>query len=1096
MLRLICGDFGTGKTTKLYNMIREQVERKKPAYLLVPEQMTVKEEESALSILPPTAPLYFEVTNFSRLANTVFRVHGGLSYRYATAGTRALLMWRTLSDLSPYLKNGKDSPELGEVRRMLSAISELRAAAVTAEDLSSATRRTEAGKLHDTLADLSLIFPYYHEKLNEAYDDMLSDLDRLAALLPQSDLFRDAEIYIDSFTSFTEQQYRVTEELLAKCDLTVSIGIAKDHAAHLSYEEVAEFRRRLIGIAERVGVPCTEQWLTENHRFGAPTRRAVAEQLFAIDVRRANTPPTPDGSLSVVEGRDPFEAAEYVAADILRRVRAGARFCDFAILAADATVYAGILDAALEKSGIPVFMSNKVDVSSFEIVKLIFSAYAILQNDWRQNDILSYLKCHFSGLSRADIDRFETYVTRWQIRGKRYTDPRDFEMHPGGYSDRAMRPHEEEYLATVNTVKHRLVEQLNGIAPSAGKSVTVRTHAETLIRFLEGLDAERILLADAKTARAEGRAGDAACLERLYGILCDSLTRLVEALGDLTMPSQSFLDLLRLLFSEVNIGRIPSSADEVTVGSASELRADGVRHIYLFGVNEGEFPATVTAGGLFSEEERAILEELGLPFHPDLYRRASRELYVFARAFSAASESVTCVYTLAGASLDAGMPARVISRILEIGGIKPTLCANLSLQERVQSPAAALEAIPTATSEERASICRALYALPDFRARAEAASTPLIRPTERVSKRAMQDYHRGRLNLTQSRIESYVRCPFAYFCQYVLRLDEDRRARFDYANVGNFVHAVLENLFRSLADEGKRLSDLPLSDSIARLDGIVSAYISSIAHGVDFTPRLLRLIERLKRSTAAVVTSLYEELSQSEFIPAFFELPISEGKDSPTPLDLTLEDGTRICLYGTVDRVDVYRKGDRVYLRVIDYKTGAKSFSRADIPKGEGLQMPLYLFSLTESDAFAKTVGVPDGGALLPAGVLYLSTRAGEKHAATPSEEDIEERLREGIDRSGLLLEDEEILRAMDRELSGKFIPVKLKKDGSYHSDSAKSLIPAEEMDTLLSEIKGAILGIADGIADGVADAVPAKKGKTAACQNCKMKAVCRNVRT
>jgi ATP-dependent helicase/nuclease subunit B len=181
-------------------------------------------------------------------------------------------------------------------------------------------------------------------------------------------------------------------------------------------------------------------------------------------------------------------------------------------------------------------------------------------------------------------------------------------------------------------------------------------------------------------------------------------------------------------------------------------------------------------------------------------------------------------------------------------------------------------------------------------------------------------------------------------------------------------------------------------------------------------------------------------------------------------------------------------------LRVIDYKTGKKSFSRADISEGQGLQMPLYLFSLTESGAdFRASLGAPDAE-LVPAGVLYLSTRAGDRHASTPSDEEIDDCIRGGLLRSGLLLEDEEILRAMDADLSGKYIPVKMNKDGSYSKSSQERLIPIGEMDGLLSEIKDAIRKIAGGIAAGIADAAPAEKDAAIICQNCKMKAVCRNV--
>ena len=93
-------------------------------------------------------------------------------------------------------------------------------------------------------------------------------------------------------------------------------------------------------------------------------------------------------------------------------------------------------------------------------------------------------------------------------------------------------------------------------------------------------------------------------------------------------------------------------------------------------------------------------------------------------------------------------------------------------------------------------------------------------------------------------------------------------------------------------------------------------------------------------------------------------------------IDLTLEDGTRICLYGTVDRVDVYRKGDRVYLRVIDYKTGSKTFDPRNIDRGIDLQMLLYLHTLveTEDETFRRSLGLAKNEKILPAGMFYLMT--------------------------------------------------------------------------------------------------------------------------
>ena len=49
---------------------------------------------------------------------------------------------------------------------------------------------------------------------------------------------------------------------------------------------------------------------------------------------------------------------------------------------------------------------------------------------------------------------------------------------------------------------------------------------------------------------------------------------------------------------------------------------------------------------------------------------------------------------------------------------------------------------------------------------------------------------------------------------------------------------------------------------------------------------------------------------------------------------------------GKVDRVDGWIKDDKLYLRVVDYKSGKKKFDLANVRMGLDIQMLLYLFAL------------------------------------------------------------------------------------------------------------------------------------------------------
>ena len=134
MLNLFLGGHGTGKSHAIAEEIKRLSEAGKRIYLIVPEQYTLECERQYAKLLPPSATLTFEVTNFSRLANTVFRAIGGLSYRYATKSTRHLLLWRALSECGGMLRE-KGTAEIGRVTRIASALGELRAAGIKSAEL-------------------------------------------------------------------------------------------------------------------------------------------------------------------------------------------------------------------------------------------------------------------------------------------------------------------------------------------------------------------------------------------------------------------------------------------------------------------------------------------------------------------------------------------------------------------------------------------------------------------------------------------------------------------------------------------------------------------------------------------------------------------------------------------------------------------------------------------------------------------------------------------------------------------------------------------------------------------------------------------------
>ena len=258
--------------------------------------------------------------------------------------------------------------------------------------------------------------------------------------------------------------------------------------------------------------------------------------------------------------------------------------------------------------------------------------------------------------------------------------------------------------------------------------------------------------------------------------------------------------------------------------------------------------------------------------------------------------------------------------------------------------------------------------------------------------------------------------------------------------------------------------------------------------------RQLHLFERLTKLAVVVASSLYNELLCGSFVPKYLEMRFGNSPCDTLPaFELSLNDGSKITLEGTVDRLDIFKRDDTVYVKVIDYKTGTKTFSLDEVEKGLNIQLLLYLFAIcnTTSEKFRRALGCKEGDSIKPAGIIYVSTALGTINAdlnATP--EEITEKAKSNIPRAGLVTDNEEILKELCHDLNAKYLPdVSQLKDGTV---KGKSLTSDEGFTSLENSITATLIEISENLRGGNADVSPLKLGDKYPCEYCKMKQFCR----
>lgn len=1129
MLTFITGRSGTGKSTAVVERIkREVLDSTRQIVLIVPEQQTVVWETRIAELLPESAYLRLEITNFTRLANSVFREYGGLADTVIDEGSRMLIVWRAMlavwGEMNVYNKTS-GGREDRNIPHLVRALDELKGSGIAPSDAEEALDRLaeDDASLSARLRDAVLVYAAYDTLLHEEYIDRGDLLEGLADTLREHSYFHGKAVFIDSFFSLTRAEERILYHILRQADdVTVTFACPSAPSEdELCFAEVREFYKSALRLAARAGRTVERVELTGDMRHKTGSALSVIEK-YLFDYSPSATPPSPEEiadteNVSILRCADRFDEAEAVASVIDRLLREGYRCRDIAVVAHDMKKLEGIIDTTLRAHGIPCFMSEPGDVSSSPAVRLILSALGVQTSGWMRRDLISMLKTGLTPLDDYESDIFELYTETWSIRGKRmYTDEAVWSMNPDGYkTERTERS--EQLLSDVDRARRKLVTPLAeflSVFETDGRTTPadVRLICEAIVRYAEAIGLEAALARTADEYRSRGMPAEAEKVASGWSSVCKILDRMVAMLDGVTLDAGRFSGLFRRVASSMDVGTIPTGMDEVVLGSASGVRFDEVRCIILTGSIEGEFPGDpVDEGAFFSENDRLRLEGVGLDIAiPDLRLRTAREYFMYYRTATAATERL---YVTAPMSGDAGLSegARRIAAL--VGEDRVTSFGRMPLSDVLFAPASVEYLLSRRTDGAEHDLLSRL-------AREEQRTFYDVPLTAAHEPSVVAGEPPRRLHLTQSRIERFIDCPFMYRCEYEMKLHDSAKAEITTPDVGVFVHKILEDFFRTLPEgtnvramtreEVEAHADRCIGDYLRRLsrrsglwelirlrngDSDPSTELSGILpEGMRLDARLEYLFLRLRRSVLVFLEAILRELAQSGFAPAAYELPIGisgvsdeDGDRVVTPIRFATSDGCEVILHGIADRVDIYRSSDgRSYARIVDYKTGAKTFSLDDVRRGIGVQLLLYLFSVTESGI----PGLAKPGELLPGGAVYITVRPGSARSdGLLDAESARELVIDKVGRSGIFLSDEEVLYAMDRELEGRYVPVKRNAAGELRSSSLATL---EEFGQLYRELSDVIGGIATEITSGIADASPDIRGTVTPCDHCKHHLICK----
>lgn len=1066
MLTIWIGRAGSGKSARVLETMGRERERRSQL-LLVPEHTSHEAELDLCRACGPTASRNAEVLTFQSLATRVLSETGGLAEVTLDNGGKLLTMRRCLQELHSNLKVfGRPSQRAAFLHQLTTLADEFYAYQIAPETLYRHVADME-GAMGDKLRDVALIFAAYDARLRSGETDVRSRVQKLRDSLPQSHYLDGKDLYLDGFSFFNKQEESVLALALRRCH-SVTVTLLGDRSGQL-FQNAAAQKERLVRMAREAGVECRLAYLSrqedsplghlERHCFGSD---AVWEgETDAVALYQAATA---------------YTEVEYVSARIRRLAAQGYRYRDIAVASRSMDIYGPLLESVFRRDGIPAYISRRSDILEKPVMTLLLSAVDAVTGGFEYEDMFRYLKTGMTGVTAAECDLLENYVIRWDIRGNMWLRDVPWTLNPDGYGldmteERAAR------LEEINRIREKVRGPLSALADGLKRRPAARDKARTLYEFAAAAGVPDALREKADALLSAGQVQLAEEYAQLWQIFCDVLDQFVEILGDTELDGEEFARLLRLVLTQYSVGTIPATLDQVKVSEITRNDRHRVRVLFLLGANDHLLPKIEKDGGVLDSDDRQALAQRDIPLSDATFDALDNELQNIYACLAQPTEQLHIswpVTDVTGAEL---RPSFVVERVR-------LLFPKLKVQREDGAYRMTLPATALCVAGENEALRRYFQGQSRYAAALAAMARARRMERGRLSPEAVQSLYGRSIAMSASRIDRVKSCHFGYFMEYGLRARERKKAGFEAPEVGTFLHYLLENVNREVKEQGGygQVDDEALRHMVKRY---VERYAATqIQEYQNKSARFRYLFSRLRETAYTIILNIAREMRQSDFQPVEFELSFG-GRDGHLPAITVREGGASLSVSGKVDRVDGWLHDGKLYLRVVDYKTGKKSFDLTDIRYGLGIQMLLYLFTLErEGQAY---FGYP----IVPCGVLYQPARSVIlRQDRNISDEKLKAALESELRRTGLVLGEPEVLRAMEHSAleTPCYLPISVKKDGTLSGDIAT----AAQLGHLGRYVDRLLHQIAGEIARGNIDADPYARGpQDSACTYCAFASAC-----
>lgn len=1109
-LQMFYGSAGAGKSYQLYHdLIKMSVNEPDTNYLvIVPEQFTLQTQKDIVSMHPDNGVMNIDILSFLRFAYRIFDELASGTQPILEDTGKSMVIRRVLAGKrKELLLFGSNVSKVGFVNELKSMLSELYQYNIQEEDFIRMQEIADKKPvLKAKLHDLFLIYDGFREFMKERYITAEEILVVLYSLIDKSQWVKNTVICLDGFTGFTPCQYKILEKMLKyakKVMITVTIDpreLKTDILQADKQDKLKPVEHQLFGlskktihklydIARNTGTVIEEPVIAEHRSAtGSPYRYLNSPALAALEHNIFRYPYTAykekQEDISIHAAADAEAEMDFVVREIKRLIREeNYRYKDIAVVSGAVTDYGRIARRCFTKAGIPCFIDYKKDILCNPFVELIRAAVAIVSEDFDYENIFRYLRTGLTDLDISEIDMLENYVLATGVRGyKRWSEP----------FSRRYKSNEPLRLDLINKTREKFMQDLMPLySVLKDKEKTLADYTAALYELGVRLRVEEKLNSHQARFSDENQPLTAKEFEQVYRIAMDLYDQMVLLLGQEHCSLREFGEILDTGFIEAKVGLIPPGVDEVVIGDTERTRLKDIKALFFVGVNDGLIPKAVSSGGILSDMERELLAENDIELAPTVRQQTFTEQFYIYLNLTKPKERLYISYHKINDEGKSVNPSFLIGKIRQLfpaivikdEGDKDTQAPDILKDDGLEFLADGLRDFNISNISDEWKQIYLYYKSEEknaFILDKLLKGAFHINADKGISKEAAALLYGKELSGSVTRLERYAGCAFAHFMAYGLTLEERKEYKLAVPDIGNIFHNAIDFFSKQLDASDYTWHSIPDDVreewAVACVRQAVEEYENSF---IKSTKRSEYMIKRMERIVVRTLWALCNQIKQGSFEPVGYEMPFYQLPDS----GLTLK--------GRIDRLDLFEDEEKVYVRVVDYKSGNTYFDLSSVYFGLQQQLAVYLSAAIDYLSRQKP-----GKEVIPAGIFYY-------HIDDPivaKSEQSEEEIYKSLKMNGLVNSDKRIIGLMDKKLEGPdgslslskksdIIPVETNKEGELGKRS--SVADSKQIKALLDYVRDKLAGDSSRILDGDARLNPYRMGNQSACDYCEFKGAC-----